>query len=121
MTGVTTGMLPVVGSQASPVAAAVQAGSPPPPRLAVLLPPVAPTAPAATFTGMRTMMVPTVAPVLIWHGAVVLPLTGQADRTAVEVPPVIVGAADRVMPVGSTSVSVSGAVVALLATVIVRL
>ena len=50
-----------------------------------------------------------------------LPLTGQADRTAVEVPPVIVGAADRVMPVGSTSVSVSGAVVALLATVIVRL
>lgn len=53
-----------VGSQACPVAA-VHAGSPPPERLAVLLPPLAPTAAAATFTGMRTMMVPTVAPVLI--------------------------------------------------------
>ena len=52
--------------------------------------------------------------------AVVLPLTGQADRTAVDVPPVMVGAPDRVMPVGSTSVIVSGAVVVLLATVIVN-
>ena len=50
-----------LGSQAS-AAAAVHAGSPPPERLAVLLPLVAVE---ATFTGMRTMMVPLVAPVLI--------------------------------------------------------
>ena len=50
-----------LGSQASP-AVAVHAGSPPPERLAVLLPFVALE---ATFTGMRTMMVPLVAPVLI--------------------------------------------------------
>ena len=52
------------GSQACPVAA-VHAGSPPPLRLAELLPPLIPTAVSATFTGTRTMMVPTVAPVLI--------------------------------------------------------
>ena len=51
-----------LGSQASAAAAAVHAGSPPPERLAVLLPLVALE---ATFTGMRTMMVPLVAPVLI--------------------------------------------------------
>ena len=116
MTGVTATV--TLGSQASAVAAAVHAGSPPPPRLAELLPL---TVVAPTFTGMRTMMVPIVAPVLIWHGAVVLPLTGQADRTAVELPPVMVGAPDSVMPVGSTSVSVKAAVVAAFATVMVTL
>ena len=60
MSAATTGTL-TVGSQAWPVAA-VHAGSPPPERLAVLLPVVAVD---ATFTGMRTTMVPLVAPVSI--------------------------------------------------------
>jgi hypothetical protein len=53
---------------------------------------------------------------------VVLPLAGQlASVTLVDVPPVTVGAPDRVMPVGKASVINSGAVVALLAMVIVML
>ena len=51
----------------------------------------------------------------------VVPLAGQLAKVAVDVPPVMLGAPDRVMPVGKLSVMVNAAVVALLAMVIVML
>ena len=39
-----------------------------------------------------------------------LPLAGQPDSVAVEVPPVMVGAPDRVMPVANVSAMVNAAV-----------
>lgn len=106
-----------VGSQAWPVAT-VHAGSPPPERLAVLLPLAVPD---ATFTGMRMIMVPLVAPMSIWQfGPIALPLlVAQFESRPLEVPPVLVGAPAKVTPVASVSLSNIGAVVGPFATVIV--
>ena len=106
-----------LGSHAS-LAAAVHAGSPPPERLAVLLPFAAVV---ATFTGMRTMMVPVVAPVSIWQfGPIALPvLVPQFESTPLDVPPVFVGAPESVTPVASVSLINIGAVVGPLAMVMV--
>ena len=103
----TGGVLPVQGVPT------VQAGSPPPETLAVLVPLVAV---GPTVIGRRMTMVPLLAAVAIVQPVKLLPVTGQPLR----VPPLVllpclVGAPDKVMPVGKVSVMLMAAVLGPLA------
>jgi hypothetical protein len=94
----------------------VQAGSPPPLALAVLVPLVAV---APTVTGTRMTMVPLLAPLAIWQPVRLLPVDGQPLKTPLLVPLCFVGAPDKVIPVGKLSLRLMAAVVGPLATVTV--
>ena len=95
----------------------VHAGSPPPVAVAVFCPLVAL---APTVTGTRMMMVPLLALVAIVQPVKVLPVAGQPLKTPLLLLPAsLVGAPDKVMPVGKLSVMLMAAVVGPLATVTV--
>ena len=95
----------------------LHAGSPPPLAVAVLVPVVAvlPTA-----TGTRMTMVPLEALAAIWQPARVVPVAGQPLKTPLLVLDAsLVGAPDKLMPVGKLSAIVIAALVGPLATVTV--
>ncbi|MNX93998.1 hypothetical protein D3C86_1262130 [compost metagenome] len=106
----------VVASHACP-GAVVQAASPPPLRFTVFVPPLGPTADAATFTGIRISKVPGAMPAATLQLVVFDPEVGQPLSTPVVVPATNVGAPRRVTPGGKVSITEIGAVVVPLATV----
>ena len=92
-------------------------GSPPPLAVAVLVPVVAvlPTA-----TGTRMTMVPLEALLVIWQPVRLVPVDGQPLKTPLLVLPAsLVGAPDKLMPVGKLSLITIAALVGPLATVTV--
>ena len=99
------------------VPALVHAGSPPPLAVAVLVPVVAVL---PTVTGTRMTMVPLEAPVAIWQPVRLLPVAGQPLKAPLLLlEPCLVGAADKLMPVGKLSLITIAALVGPLATVTV--
>ena len=95
----------------------LHAGSPPPLAVAVLVPLVAL---APTATGTRMTMVPLEALAAIWQPVRLVPVAGQPLKAPLLVLPAsLVGAPDKVMPVGKLSVIVIAALVGPLATVTV--
>ncbi len=89
--------------------APVQAGSPPPVAVAVLT--LGLTAVASIVMGTVTTMLPIAAPAAMLQPARVL-VPAMTVPGHVNVPPVAVGTPLKVIPVGKTSVSAIGAVVA---------
>ncbi|MNX94000.1 hypothetical protein D3C86_1262150 [compost metagenome] len=103
---------PVESSQSASFGKVVQSGSPPPLRLMEFVPPSGPTAVASTCTGISTEKLPGMTPAATLQRTTTEPAGEQPLRTPVVLIATSTGGPASVMPLGKTSSSTSGAVVA---------